>query len=397
MKIAVVSPLDSRTGLSNYSETIAMELSRLNEEVYIISPKTPPFNSTLKQNNVKIISPMDYKPSNYDITHFQLANSSFHEFQVHLLKKHQNELENSKIITTIHDARNFDALNLKCSNCFFFAFNFLGHSLIKPYDVVDKAFQKISNYLIFHNHASINEYKNRYNLNPKTLQCIPHPAYRLTDDISVSQVKKTKELNENRLVVPGYISPFKGQDILIKAVSDIKTEFKLIFMGKILDESYAIYLNELIEKENIKERVEFTGFVSDNRFIQEIDKAKAVLIPRLMSSCLKKSPVFKLRKVLGLQYLATYSTSGVLTKALASGKPVICSKDGGFLDYIDSSRGILCENNIESWKNAIQFVLENLDAVEKMSINSRKFAVENLNPEMIAKKHIMLYKKCLTD
>ena len=110
-----------------------------------------------------------------------------------------------------------------------------------------------------------------------------------------------------------------------------------------------------------------------------------------MSSWLKKKSVYKLRNILRLNYLINYSTSGVLTKALASGKPIICSKNGGFMDYVDNSMGILCEDNVESWRSAIQFVLENPDKLKIMSINSRDFAVETLNPTVIAKTHLKLY------
>ncbi|MCE7698189.1 MAG: hypothetical protein K8E24_004925 [Methanobacterium paludis] len=162
MKIGIISPLNPRTGISNYSETLALEFSKLGEKVDIISPET--FNSSLKRENVTVIAPDDYEVQNYDINHFQLGNSSFHEFQVHLLKEHEEELKNSMIITTIHDARNFDALNLKCLKCFPFVLSSLRPCFFSPYDIVDKSFHKISKYLIFHNSNALNEYKNRYNL-----------------------------------------------------------------------------------------------------------------------------------------------------------------------------------------------------------------------------------------
>lgn len=390
MKIGIISPLNHETGISNYSETLAMELSKLGEKVDIISPKN--FNCFLKEKNMKIISPDDYEVQNYDITHFQLGNSPFHEFQLYLLKKHEKELEKAKVITTVHDARNFSALNLKSLKSFLFILRSLNQCFFHPYDIVDRSFHEISKYLIFHNNSALNEYKNRYKLDPDGLRCIFHPAYRLTGDHPITS---PINLEENRLVVPGYISPFKGQDVLIKAVSDIKNDFKLIFMGKIVDSEYGIYLDRLIKKMGLERKVEFTGFVSDHRFIEEIDRAKAVLVPRLMSSWLKEKSVFKIRKILGLTYLTNQSTSGVLTKALASGKPVICSKNGGFMDYVDSTRGILCADDIKSWKRAIQFVLKNPDAVKKMSINSQKFAMENLNPKVIAEAHLKLYNECL--
>ena len=165
-------------------------------------------------------------------------------------------------------------------------------------------------------------------------------------------------------------------------------------MGKIVDKNYEIYLNNIIKNEGIEDRVEFLGFVTDKEFLNQIDRAKMVLIPRLISSWLKKTPMYKFRKILGLDYLINHSTSAVLTMSLASGKPIICSKNQGFSEYINSSRGIFCEDNAESWRNAIIFLLKNPEKQRAMSENSKNFANNNLNPTIIAERHIKLYNKC---
>ena len=166
-------------------------------------------------------------------------------------------------------------------------------------------------------------------------------------------------------------------------------------MGKIVDENYGIYLNRLIEKEGVSDKVEFLGFVSDNQFINEIDKAKIILVPRLISSWFKKRSIYKLRKILGLDYLISESSSAVLTMALAAGKPIICSKNQGFSEYINSSCGIFCDDDVVSWTKAIEYLLKNPDKVKSMSLHSRKFADNTLKPSTIAKKHIKLYNNCV--
>ena len=97
-------------------------------------------------------------------------------------------------------------------------------------------------------------------------------------------------------------------------------------MGEIIDNEYASYLNKLVDKKGLKEKVEFIGFVSDKKFIEEMEKAYIILIPRLCSPFILKKPINKIRKVLRIPFVHTQSTSGVLTKAMAFGKPVICSK-----------------------------------------------------------------------
>lgn len=393
MKIAIVAPMDPRTGISNYSETLAIELLKLGEEVDIVSPENTSNPFLTEHVKMRNVAPENFNDQDYDIIHFQLANSPLQEFQLHILEdKHKTLKTNPNIITTVHDARNFDTFDPTCVKCLSFTRHYLNSPLTYPYDIVDRGFQRISKYLIFHNHSASEEYKNRYKLGDNVIRCIPHPAYRLAGSHAVDSVRRISD--ENRFLVPGYISPFKGQDLLIKAVSEVDEKIKLIFMGGIVDEGYGNYLHELVEQEDVGDKVEFLGFVSADQFIEEFDKSKVVMVPRLTSSWLKEKTMYKLRKILGLDYLINQSTSGVLTKALASGKPIICSKSQGFADYVNFSRGILCEDKIESWRNAMNYMLQNTDKIEQMAMNSREYAMKTLNPKLIAKKHLNLYKEC---
>src|ERR1035438_3678164 len=112
MKIGIVTPQDPKTGISMYSASLAVELKNLGNDVSIISPNNSTDKLPIKHEDIDYISPNKYASEDYDITHFQLANSNLHEFQLHLLDDHHKELKNmSNIITTVHDARNFDSFN----------------------------------------------------------------------------------------------------------------------------------------------------------------------------------------------------------------------------------------------------------------------------------------------
>ena len=56
----------------------------------IISPNNSIDKLPIKHEDINYISPNNYVPEDYDITHFQLANSNLHEFQLHLLDDHHN-------------------------------------------------------------------------------------------------------------------------------------------------------------------------------------------------------------------------------------------------------------------------------------------------------------------
>jgi glycosyltransferase involved in cell wall biosynthesis len=389
MKIALVAPMDPKTGISNYTETLAIELLKLGQKVDIVAPENSKNTQLTKMDGVNHTLPEDYKVSNHDVTHFQLANSPLHEFQLHLIQDHKKDLTlNSNIITTVHDARNFDVFNFKCSKCILFGLQLPESKLIYPYDVVDRGFQRISNLLLFHNTSAIDEYKTRYNLDQSIFRRVLHPAYRIP---GIDSSWKLEGGSIKTLVAPGYISPYKGQDILIKAVKSLDMNFKLIFVGKILDDDYGRYLRNLVTENQLEKKVEFKGFVSEEEFIKTIDNAEAVLVPRLTSPWLKNKSVFKLRKLMGLNVLINQSTSGVLTKALASGKPVICSKNQGFADYINEDNGIMCTNTAESWAQAMKYILKTPNKTKEMSVKSRQFAEEELSPKKIAEEHLKFY------
>jgi glycosyltransferase involved in cell wall biosynthesis len=53
----------------------------------------------------------------------------------------------------------------------------------------------------------------------------------------------------------------------------------------------------------------------------------------------------------------------------------------------------MCCDQVESWRNAIKFMIENPNKVIQMSNNSRNFAAETLDPKLIAKKHLSLYQE----
>ena len=215
MKVGIVTPMDPRTGISTYSVSLAMELQKLGVKVSIISLENSSNRMLIQDEIIKIVQPENYDVEDYDITHFQLANSYLHEFQLHILQNHYKKLmNNSNIITTVHDARNFDAFNLKCFKCINFGIRSIGIPPTYPYDIVDKGFQRISKYIIFHNKSAMDEYKTRYKLDKEVLRRIPIPAYRIAKTKNISNVET--DSNEKRFLVPGYISPFKGQDILIK-------------------------------------------------------------------------------------------------------------------------------------------------------------------------------------
>lgn len=400
MKIGIVTPMENGTGISTYSIILANQLSNLGENVTILCYSYPDSSKYVRLNNnidVIAINRQLVRESDFDIIHFQLGNSHFHEFQIHCIKEFR--VGASHIITTIHDPRNFKALRIACSKCLlFFVKELLKPSMPSAVEVVDRAFLRISDGLIFHSHYQMKNCLKKHNYDG-IASVIPVPGYRCSCSRPEGNIKNESSQftidNVKRLVVPGYISPYKGADMIIEAISEIKDNFELTFLGGTSNRKYHEYLEKLIHRYNLENKVKFTGFIDGNQYINVLNNSDIVLIPRLISPWYKKKLKYKIRELIHLRYLLDQSISGVITEALAAGKPIICSNTPSFSEYVTEKRGMLCEDNKQKWSYAIQYLLDNSETAKEMGKESLRYAINEINPEKIAIKHIDYYREVL--
>ncbi len=189
-----------------------------------------------------------------------------------------------------------------------------------------------------------------------------HLAGNSEDIISLKQKFSISE-NEKVLLFFGYIRKYKGLDILLEALSLIKTEFanvKLIVAGEFYDDK-KFYL-DLIEKYNLQNSV-----VMQNEYIPN-EKVKEY---------------FLISDVVILPYRSA-TQSGILNLAYGFRKPVIVTKVGGLAEFVvNESTGLVVEEpEPEVLAKAIRnfFEIENkIDFDKNISdfIKSNKF--NNLN------------------
>lgn len=83
-------------------------------------------------------------------------------------------------------------------------------------------------------------------------------------------------------------------------------------------------------------------------------------------------------------HASTIETFGVVVaEALMCGTPVICSNVGALADLINETNGVLCDNNIENWKDAIQMATErnfnHKSIAEKIKL---QYSTENIGKQL---------------
>ena len=184
-------------------------------------------------------------------------------------------------------------------------------------------------------------------------------------------------LNKKILLYFGYLSPYKGPDVLVNAMPKIMEEVpdaELVFAGKgvMRDE-----LEMLSKSLGVEKNVRFTGFVEDNLKPLYYKAADVFVLPSTMST-----EVFPL----------------VLLEASASRLPMVVSDLDTFKCIIEENyNGILTKRNDENdLADAIICLLENEDARKEMGENAREKA-EDYSWERIAEETEKVYKRKISE
>ena len=74
----------------------------------------------------------------------------------------------------------------------------------------------------------------------------------------------------------------------------------------------------------------------------------------------------------------------VIVEALMTGTPVICSNAGALGELIDSSNGVLCENNPESWIAGIRKALDKrFDGAVVSAGLKEKYSYESIGASLL--------------
>ncbi|CEJ46846.1 Glycosyltransferase (Uncharacterized protein) [Umezakia ovalisporum] len=135
--------------------------------------------------------------------------------------------------------------------------------------------------------------------------------------VSASEVKKLQEkLGLKEKFVVGHFSrlaPWKGQHILIAALSQCPPEVTVILVGDALfgEQDYVQQLHEQVAKLKLENRVKFLGFRGD--------------IPHLMRAC----------DLIAHTSTAPEPFGRVIIEGMLCGKPVVAAKAGGAMELVE--------------------------------------------------------------
>ena len=208
---------------------------------------------------------------------------------------------------------------------------------------------------------------------------IPNGVNLMDFDIPYTKEECRKKLglplHKKILLYFGYLSPYKGSDVLVKAMTMIVKDIpdtELVFVGKgvMMDE-----LKILSKKLGVEKNVKFTGFVEDGLKPLYYKAADVFVLPSMMS---------------------TECYPLTILEAMACGVPIVASKIGGIPDAVKNGEsGLLVPpKDSDALADAIIYSLENEDVREKMGKNGRE-RVKNYSWGRIAEMTERVYERLI--
>lgn len=194
----------------------------------------------------------------------------------------------------------------------------------------------------------------------------PQVDYYKNDETLRQEFYKEKwsieKCEKGRLFMSQGAYPIKGLHILLKALTKVlieSPEVCLYVSGEdILSKprwkygAYEKYIDKLIKKSELGEKVKFLGNLQPEEMCQQLLKANVFVLPSLIEN----SP-------------------NSLGEAMLMGVPCVAAKVGGVKSMINEDEGMLCDKeNIEQLSQGISRLLKNDHLCSEMSKKSKKHA-----------------------
>lgn len=203
-------------------------------------------------------------------------------------------------------------------------------------------------------------------------------------DLAEFQTKYSKEESREKLDLPtddqiilflGYLTPYKGPDILLRTFSQIvrsRPDTTLVFAG---NGSMEEELKETAHKLGVKDQVIFAGFVEKEDRSLYYRSADVYCLPSFMS---------------------TECYPLAILEAMASQVPVVTSQIGGIPDIVeDQVNGLLVPPQDENrLKDTLITLLDDPEMCEKLSENAYQ-GIGKYSWDIIATETLKLYQELL--
>jgi len=381
MKIAMCSDwyYPKVGGIATHIKGLAKYLSRLGHEVQIITINTfgenidNPIANVVRLNGstipgIQVLSPLDLKhvkqvilKGKFDIVHGHHAFTPVSLYSISLASKH-----GFPTVLTAH------SLGIG------YRHGVIWKTLKPVLYPMKRAFDRADKIIAVS--KAVKQFMSHIVSRPEKIKVIPN-GIDLEQFTYHSNNRKLRREFNLPLDVPiilfvGRLSIRKGIHILVDAFKHVIKEFpeaKLLIAGKgFLKE----YLRYKVKANNIVDKVEFLGYISDEKLVKLYITSDIFVCPSIFA------------EAFGI----------VILEAMAAGKPVVATKVGGIPEIIDHEvNGLLVEpNDAGELSNAIIRLLSDKKEMNKMGKNARKKVEEAYDWNKLVFRILEIYEEVMT-
>ena len=192
---------------------------------------------------------------------------------------------------------------------------------------------------------------------------VVRPGVRLSEFTSLALPRFSSPL---RCVIVGRLVEQKGHEVALRALAQVKGEWRLSIVG---NGPLEARLHELVEKLGLSDRVKF--FPATNAIAAVYAAHDVVLMPS---------------KWEGLAIVAL--------EALAAGRPLFVSNVGGMSEIIhDGENGFLLSPTVSAFAQKIQWAFKHKAKLLSVGAQARAFAQENCGVERMVSQYTDIYQR----
>jgi glycosyltransferase involved in cell wall biosynthesis len=361
-------------GVERHVYNLSNELSRMGNEVTVITTQSPKHNSLSDVTNIKVIRvPIDFRMYSSPVS-IKILNLTFQEFDVvhaHTpvpliadLAAIRNLNEGMPFILTYHNDVNKEGV---FSGILAMMYNYsLGSLLLHGSDMIitttkSYAFQS----------RQLRKYLYKVTVVPNGVD-----TERFHPKIDRCKIREKYGINEDAKVVlfVGRLAAYKGCKYLLSAFSMIIRKLKNVYLIVVGRGPLESKFKETATILGAKKRILFAGYVKDEELPYYYATSDLFVLPSI----------------------SEYEGFGMVQlEAMASGKPVIATNIAGVRD-VDSEELATIHvppKDEKALEKAILTVLRNEKLAIKMGDNGRKLVEKNYSWSRVAGNILELYKK----
>lgn len=397
MKIGIISPYPSKgskhvkeSGVASYTKNLAHSIKNLNHSVFVFANKIGP-NSKYTENGI-IVSRCWNKGIKYP---FQIyRNILIQKKQINIIHIQYEIflygglvsilafllllilLKIIKILTivTIHQIVPLSKVNKQFLNE-----NFIGGEqlLLKMgLFILIRFITFLSNMVIVHEPSFKKTLLNEYKCKGKKISVIPHGIEEKEDLMDKRKAKEILGLKNRKIILfLGYVTGYKGIELLINSFKYLKSNFTLLIVGGKHPRlkrtpSYQQYLSTLKKRAaDISKNIIFTDFIPEKQLPVFLSATDLVIFP----------------------YTLVMSSSGPMSLVIAYEKPFLVSDAYRDIIQLDA---VLFPKNPKDLADKIKQFFEN-KTLKTYTSNFIKKIKEKRSWKTVARQTVELYKKVL--